>query len=402
MANEHDESVLLIGDEWSPTRGGISQYNRRLAIEVAEAGYPTACLVHSATLVERTDARAHGVKLFTAMPTPSGPELAIPAPKVIDWNPTVIIGHDVITGTIAWIYARYFVPTASLVYVAHTAPSQNEPYKHADAAARLSNREREIREIAKDADVVAAVGPLLTRRTEAVVGDGPGDIDVLRLDPGMDVPVDGGAGPRRPPSNPIMLMVCRTTYPETKGIDIAAHAVATMHVPYGRPKPELRIRGAHGEECDTLRRELVTKYRLARNQVDVRAYSADPKEIAHDLRQAALFLMPSRAEGFGLAALEAIGLSTPVLVSERSGLAELLRQHLGPMADPMIVPVVDDDEHDIPTWRAAIERKMDNLTEAFAYAHDIRTRLAGVLKWDNAVRELLSRLPGTTTPATGT
>jgi glycosyltransferase involved in cell wall biosynthesis len=336
------------------------------------------------------------------MPTPSGPDLAIPVPKVIGWGPTVIIGHDAVTGTYAWIYARYFVPTASLVYVAHTAPSQNEPYKHLDAAARLSIREREIREIAKDAAVVTAVGPLLTRRTEAVVGDGPGDIDVVRLDPGMDMPFDGGDARRRPPSNPILLMVCRTTYPETKGIDIAAHAVATAHVPYGRPKPELRIRGAHGEECDTLRRQLVTQYRLARNQVDVRAYSPDPTEIARDLRQAALFLMPSRAEGFGLAALEAIGLSTPVLVSERSGLAELLRQHLGSMADPMIVPVVDDDDRDIPAWRAAIERKMDNLDEAFTYAHDVRTKLAGVLTWDNTVRELLARLPGTTTPATGT
>lgn len=389
----HRPSILTISDEWAPTRGGVSQFNRRFAIALAEQGYPTACLVQDATPIEREDARAHHVTLFTAVRIPSGPDLSVRVQDVVDWRPDIIIGHDVVSGKIAWIHAHCYVPAAALGYVAHTAPSQNEPYKHVDAAARVSDREREMREIAADATIVAAVGPLLTRRTKAVVGDLPPG--VLRLDPGLDVLA--GDARRSPPANPIVLMLSRTTHIEPKGIDIAASAIAGLRVAHGRPLPELRIRGAHGERCDSLRGQLVQRFGVARDRLDVRAYSADPTEIANDLRQAALYVMPSRVEGFGLAGLEAIGLGTPVLISDRSGLAELVVHHLGRLAEPMIVRVHDDLERDTANWRAAIERTMDNLDAAFDYAHDVRTRLAGVLRWDLAVHTLMSgfaaRLP---------
>jgi glycosyltransferase involved in cell wall biosynthesis len=386
-------SFLLINDEWSPTCGGISQFNRRFAMSLAAAGCRTACLVRSATPGEQEDARKHGIALHTAMHTPVGPNLAIPVPELLEWRPDVIVGHDVVSGPLAWVYAQHYVPTAKLVYVVHTAPSQNEPYKHLDAASRLSEREREIRTVAADADVVAAVGPLLTRRTGAIVGPG---CDVLRLDPGMDL---HGDEPRRPPANAIVSMVCRTTHIEPKGIDIAARAVAGLRVVHERPMPELRIRGAHGERCDELRGQLVKRFGLARDRIDVRAYTAEPTEIAHDLQQAAVFVMPSRVEGFGLAALEAIGLGTPVLVSARSGLAEILRHHLGRIAEPMLVPVLDDLRRDAPRWREEIERTLDNLDDAFGYAHDVRVRLAGRLRWDETADKLLSQLPGPRRPA---
>ena len=43
-------------------------------------------------------------------------------------------------------------------------------------------------------------------------------------------------------------------------------------------------------------------------------------------RQADLVVMPSRTEGFGLAALEALSASLPVLVSGNSGLGEALKE----------------------------------------------------------------------------
>lgn len=383
-------SVLLVIDEWSPTRGGISQFNRRLALAFAAGGYRTACLVREATAVEREDAEKHGVTLFTAVTTPAGPNLSVPVPEVVAWRPDIVVGHDVVSGSVAWTYAKYYVPGTSLAYVLHTAPSQNEPYKpHTDRARRTADREREMRGVSADAAVVAAVGPLLRRRAEAVLGDG----HVLQLDPGMDIPDDLRWLRRQPPANPIVLMVCRTDHIEPKGLDIAAGAVAAARFAHSRPRPELRIRGAREERCDLLHADLVQRFGMARDRIDVREYSPDPAEIAHDLGQAALFVMPARAEGFGLAALEAISLGTPVLVSDRSGLAEMLRLHLPEYAEPMIVPVVDDLERDISAWREAIERKMDSLPGAFAYAHDVRKRLLPRFRWDTTVSTLMARLP---------
>lgn len=386
-------SVLLISDEWSPTRGGISQFNRRLAIAFAAAGHRTACLVNAAAPIELEDARNHGVTLHTAVVTPAGPNLSVPVPEVVAWQPDVIIGHDIVSGAVAWTYAERYVPTARFAYVMHTAPSQNEPYKRGgEAARRTAEREDEIRRTAADADIVAAVGPLLARRATAVVGDEAGGVSVLPLDPGLDLPVEYDGRPRQPPPNPIVLMVCRTTHTEPKGLDLAANALVGVRVPHGKPKPELRIRGAGVAQCDTLRAELLDQSTLARDRIDVRAYSANPADITHDLRQAALVVMPSRAEGFGLAALEAIGMGTPVLVSDRSGLAETLRHHLGWNAEPMIVPVVDDNARDVPVWSEAIQRALDDLPTTYKYAHQIREELVPKLRWSATVTEIVSRL----------
>jgi glycosyltransferase involved in cell wall biosynthesis len=315
-------------------------------------------------------------------------------PEVVAWRPDVIIGHDIVSGAIAWTYAERYVPTARFASVMHTAPSQHEPYKcGGEAARRTAEREDEIRRIAVDADIVAAVGPLLARRAEAVVGDGIGGVRVLQLNPGLDLPADHTGPPREPPSNPIVLMVCRTTHTEPKGLDIAANALKGVRVPYCKPKPELRIRGARDAQCDSLRAELLDQSALARDRIDVRAYSANPADITHDMRQAALVVMPSRAEGFGLAALEAIGMGTPVLVSDRSGLAETLRHHLGLNADPMIVPVVDDVAKDVPVWSERIERALDDLPTTYKYAHEIREELAPRLRWSATVEEIVSHLP---------
>jgi hypothetical protein len=59
----------------------------------------------------------------------------------------------------------------------------------------------------------------------------------------------------------------------------------------------------------------------------------------------------------------------------------------------MIVPVVDDRELDVSTWRAAIEAKLQDLPRAFTYAHDVRKMLLPHLRWGTTVSTLVSRLP---------
>jgi glycosyltransferase involved in cell wall biosynthesis len=56
-----------------------------------------------------------------------------------------------------------------------------------------------------------------------------------------------------------------------------------------------------------------------RLSVTPRSFSTDIAKLDQAFREASLVLMPSRAEGFGLAGLEAIARGTPTLVSESSG-----------------------------------------------------------------------------------
>jgi glycosyltransferase involved in cell wall biosynthesis len=393
VAPGRSPSFLLICDEWSPTRGGISRFNRCLATALAAAGHRTCCLVESASAQETLDAKERNVTLLTAEWTPAGPNLYVRAQSVLDESPDVVIGHDIVSGAVAWTYARMYLQTAALVHIVHTAPAHVEPYKRDDdATRRTEEREKMTRHVCAHADVVAAVGPRLTRSADAMVGDGFGGVSVLQLDPGMDIPAGVADRLRHVPTNPTVLVLGRGGHIQPKGLDIAAQAVAGLTVPHGRPTPELLVRGAPPDRCDWLRRLLVDGSGLARDRIDVRPFTDDIDQIEHDLKRAALCVMPSRVEGFGLSALEAIGLGTPVLVSAKSGLAETLRIHLGTLAEPMIVDVVDDISQDAPRWRDAMQKVLDNLPAAFEYAHLVRSRLQEVLRWDMTVSTLTTRL----------
>ncbi|WP_422768997.1 glycosyltransferase family 4 protein [Plantactinospora sp. WMMC1484] len=379
-------TILFVCDEWSPAKGGISVLNRRLAAALASCGDTVGCLVAQATAAEHADAARHGVRLFVADRTPAGPDLHLPVAKVIAWNPDVIVGHDHVTGHIGWLYARKF-GTATMVHMVHTAPAEIEPYKGSGkASARVEAREAYTVDLAGQADVVVGVGPRLTRYATHLLDDGYGGRSVVRLDPGLDPdPLDRA---RRIPVRANVMVLGRTGDIELKGLDIAGGAVAAVPDRPDRLAPLLYVRGAPAEQCEQVRTALVGLTDLARGRVDVRPFSEDGTAVRRDLRRAALCLMPSRAEGFGLAAWEALAVGTPILVSAHSGVAELLREQLGASADSLIVDITDDPDRDIRTWSKAVQRVLDDLPTAFAEIHRVRERLLGRFSWPAAVATL--------------
>jgi glycosyltransferase involved in cell wall biosynthesis len=382
-------SILFICDRWSPARGAISKFNRSLAIAFAAAGHRTTCLVEYATGRERRDAEACGVTLRMAERTPAGPNFYLPSAAILEAPPDVVVGHDVVTGSVAWTYARKYLRTARLVLIVHSAP--NEPYEQLCELPRPRDaREGEICGI--EADVVAAVGPVLTREAEAIVGDGFGSVPVLELDPGMDIPTTHAGRAREVPRNLTVLMVCRTGDIRLKGLDIAATAIADVTMPLGQPQPRLFIQGPPQDNCAGLQERLLLASQLPADQLDVRPFKDDFHEIGREIGRAALFILPSRVEGFGLDALDALSLGTPVLVSSKSGVAEMLRMHLGEDADPMIVDVAGDPARDIPRWRDAVQRVLSNPRKAFTDTHELRDRLAKAMRWDLTVSTLVTRL----------
>ncbi|MEV4316516.1 glycosyltransferase family 4 protein [Actinocrispum sp. NPDC049592] len=379
-------SVLLICDRWSPARGAISKFNRALAIAFAQAGHRTTCLVERASQQERRDAESFGVTLRMAERTPAGPNFYLPSAAVLDSQPDVVVGHDVVTGSVAWTYARKYLKTSKLVLIVHSAP--NEPYEQLGEIPRPRDaREGEICGI--EADLVAAVGPKLTREAEGIVGDGFGSVPVLQLDPGMHIPTTHAGRTREVPRNMNVTMTCRTGHIRLKGLDIVSAAIAEVT---GQPRPRLLIQGPPRDKCVALHERLLVISQLPTDRLDVRPFKEDFLEIGREIGRSALFVLPARVEGFGLAALDAISLGTPILVSDQSGIAETLRAHLGEDADPFIVDVVDDPGRDIPRWREAIQRVLANPRKAFIDAHELRDRLAGAMRWDLTVSTLVTRL----------
>ena len=105
-----------------------------------------------------------------------------------------------------------------------------------------------------------------------------------------------------------------------KGYDVIADAVGSLGEKFkmtfvGSPE------GQHRKIEDWLLRAT----RITRDQVTIRGY-CDQEELKTMFLEADLVALPSRTEGFGLVALEAISAGVPVLVTSKSGIAKALEK----------------------------------------------------------------------------
>jgi glycosyltransferase involved in cell wall biosynthesis len=389
-------NILAVATEWSSRHGGLSTLNRELCTALAQAGHWVACLVPVAGTDEIENARSRGVHLIAGPAVPGADELAplFRRPSLPDgFEPEILLGHGRITGPAALSLASDFFPASARIHMVHMAPGEIEWFKdRSGAAGRAEEREQLELDLAMKSALVVAVGPRLYRETANLLATRPGAAPpVHRLDPGIHL-----GEVRHPPTGIQVLLLGRAEDELLKGLDIAARAMAALPHPHPRPfeaDPVLVVRGAPAGTGDDLRQRLLDMAPVPGNRLRVREYTAESARITEDLNRSSLLLMPSRVEGFGLVGLEAIAAGTPVLVSDCSGLGELLREHLGPArAASFVVRVEENAEADTLEWSRAIEGVLRDRKAAFARAEELRTELAAKLTWERAVAGLLESL----------
>ena len=104
--------------------------------------------------------------------------------------------------------------------------------------------------------------------------------------------------------------------------------------------------------------------------------------------------MPSRAEGFGLVGTEVLAQGIPILVSDRSGLGETIRELAPDMAKNFVVPVSEDLETDAQAWREGIAFVLRDQDASLRRTEELRSRLVGSLSWDRMAAEILRGIGG--------
>lgn len=376
--------IVLVCTEWLPRSGGLSQFNRNIAIALARRGERVTCLVADATTEDHADAQDAGITLCVPHIGPGLPNLY--APIALDSPADLVVGHDRHTGEPAAVQAtRASVP---LMLVVHTNPDELEMLKQRpDAAAQAEERFEKLRRLSAQADVVCAVGPRLTRKVGTMLDDGYGGKPVYRLDPGLTEPLNPAS--RRVSSECICLLVGRAEDIAIKGVDIAAAAFGALCDQVRAMKPVLWIRGAAPGDAEAVHAAAVAHSGAHRADLIVREYAPYDEVVQGDLLRSSLVLMPSRSEGFGLVALEALSRGTPTLISERSGLAEALREIAPDAAAPFIIDVRDQFEDDIQRWQQAIEGVLLDRDAAFHQTRELRDAIAPTLRWAATAEQLL-------------
>ena len=118
---ERTIDILAICDEWKPSKGGLSAFNRELVINLAKESRGKVnvhCYVCESDEADREDAKKNGVTLVTAQKIPgtANPHewLKFPPPEIPDVD--VVIWHGRKFGLPAY-FMKKFIPSKLLQFV---------------------------------------------------------------------------------------------------------------------------------------------------------------------------------------------------------------------------------------------------------------------------------------------
>lgn len=402
---EKDRRIILaVATEWSSATGGISTLNRELCVALAALGHGVACLVQTATTFEIDEAKAMGITLI-ACPTSEGidPRSAylLCDERHIATPPQVVIGHDHITGQFGRALASRF--DSKYVHFLHTIPQENEGMKgnRGDMPRPIlsGNRKSDAQiRLASLSDLVVAVGPRIRRMFDQVEF---GCSKITTFIPGLNESLLK----IQPKPDEIKvnqcLMIGRMEDAGVKGVRLACEVLKAVtegrRWPIGED-PKLLLRGFSLEHADDEIAEIEDFRSEYGSFATPLGYSTDATMLQIELGRSVLFVMPSKAEGFGLTGLEALAAGIPVILSAQSGLAEFLdaETKTGFLAEaliePCIAPVTLTMDANIADWKTKVELVMTDRAAAFERAGQIRQSLSARYSWAATARKFSSEL----------
>ena len=341
--------VTLLSSEWrSSTDGDVSTINRELAIQLAKhPSVRVSVYLPRCSEDDKQVAQTHNVKLIEAEALPGFDPIywlsSVPKDHVMD----CVVGHGVHLGRqIQPIKQQH--PHCKWIQVVHTAPEELGMYKSISEGDKKQQTEIELCE---KADQVVAVGPKLADVYKRYLRSARKDQNVLDLTPSIFtefLDVNQATDERKT----FCVLVVGSGESEDfnlKGYDLAAQAIAELKETSYKLRFICAPTGKGDETAETL-----LQHGINRNQLIVRRFNENREVLARLFCEVDLVIMPSRTEGFGLTALEALSAGLPVLVSANSGLGEALEKV--PIGSNCIV-----DSEDPKDWAKAIRavRKKD-------------------------------------------
>ena len=326
-------TMMFICDEWKSTNGGLSTFNKYFAVNMAKycRHISVFCYVSQADEEDIEDAKRNGVTLLKAENLPDNPNpfecLKIP-PKDLQ-NPDVVVAHGRKFGEIAYV----IVPEGSCCWVqilhvfypdlAKYKPGSSKPNGIVDLIEDYQNKHKAEIELCKNADAVLTVGRSLRRKYKKFLPE-----RVLRaITPGIleDWPLYVPSQEhfshvsQGEVFHVLMFGRAEPNDRKLKGYDIAAKAVVSLGERF-----HLTFVGSKQNKQKSLENWFEINAGIQKEQLTVCEYT-DRDNLRNMLQKTDLFVLPSREDGFGMAALEALSTGTPMLVSINSGIAHALR-----------------------------------------------------------------------------
>ena len=321
MASLNKVKVVLLASEWNSKHGGLSTFNRELAIHLAK--HPKVevfFFLPKCDRVEMQAAKKKQITLVEAEPIIGLSELQwlCHPPKWLQID--FVIGHGVVLGSQAQIIRKN--STCKWIQFVHTDPEELGMFKdYPDAVSKGEEKHKDEVKLCEMADVVVAVGPKLAEACRSYLRYCKKDQDVVEITPGIFSEFSKVVQSNTEGSIFRVLSFGRGDAEDfhLKGFDIAAKAVAKVN------DTHLIFVGATSKKQDEVAARL-KKCHLTASRLRVKAYMEIRDDLNKLFSSVDLVIMPSRTEGFGLAALEALSAGLPILVSGNSGFGKALAE----------------------------------------------------------------------------
>ena len=375
--------VTSLSYEWGSTKGDLSTFNRELAIQLAKNDNLEVSM-YLPLCSEEDEKAAAGFRicLLKAKTKPGYDPIEWLALVPKDHHMDVVISHGIHLGRQVPIIKELH-PDCKWIQVVHTDPEELAMFKdYAGPIVKGAKKHQAEVELCELADQVVAVGPKLTEAYAWYLRSC--GKDVINLTPGIfsEFAYVTEAAGRRETFRVLVFGRGDSEDFRIKGCDIAARAVAMLNDEKGSFK--LVFVGAPDGEEDKVKERFLKEGILAR-QLIVRS-AKEREQLAEQFYEADLVMMPSRTEGFGLAALEALSAGLPVLVSGNSGIGKALKKV--PNGSYCVVNSVDPNE-----WAKAIRiiwRKEGKVRLGEAIL--LRQNYAETYQWEGQCSTLVEKM----------
>ena len=371
----------MLSREWrSSTDGDLSTINRELAIQLAKhSNVEVSVFLPECSEEDRNDAARHHVQLVEAEKVigrnPVDWLINVPDGHVMD----CVVGHGVSLGKQVQCIREHH--HCKWIQVVHSAPEELGMYKSIPQGGQLQKAEVEL---CKMADQIIAIGPKLADAYEHYLRRSKKDQNVFDLTPSIFSEFLNVEQATEEGSTFSVLVVGSGDTCEDfilKGFDLAAQAVAELKDKSYKLKFVGAPRGKEDEIADKL-----LQHGIDRNQLIVRSLSDRREVLANLFCEVDLAIMPSKTEGFGVSALEALSAGLPVLVSGNSGLGEALKEV--PQGSQFVV-----DSEDPKEWAKKIKVVQQTKREVrLSESRLLRENYQEKYSWEKPIRCLVERM----------
>ena len=371
----------MLSREWrSSTDGDLSTINRELAIQLAKhSNVKVSVFLPQCNEEDRNSAASHRVQL-------------VEAEKVVGWNSVdwlinvpdghvidCVVGHGVSLGRQVQVIRKHH--HCKWIQVVHTVSEELGMYKSISQGEQLQKTEVKLCEMA---DQIVAIGPKLADAYKRYLRCSKKEQNVFDLTPSIFsefLNVEQATEERRTFSVLVIGSGNSCEDFSLKGFDLAAQAVAELKDKSYKLKFVGAPRGKEDEIADKLLQHGIDRYQLI-----VHSFSDSREILANLFCEVDLAIMPSKTEGFGVSALEALSASLPVLVTGNSGLGEALKEV--PLGSQCVV-----DSEDPEDWAKKIKEVRQKKREVrLSESRLLRENYQEKYSWEKPIRCLVERM----------